>query len=176
LILSLEGTPLLHAQVATEINGIKNDKLYRGSFTLRRTHQTYINYRPVGSYPSYSFLDVAEGRVPVENLANKIVIVGRDTRAFSKDYVMTPYSRDALGMTRTEVHANILDTLILNNAPVETPPWMNLLVTCVIAILTVFVVLTLRPARGLLVLGVALATFSLVAWMLFAIANIWLDV
>lgn len=176
LVLSLEDQPLLHKQIATSINGITHDHDFRGWFNLKRTNQVYINFRPAGTYETYSFIDVVEGRVAAENFANKIVIIGRDTRSESKDYVLTPYSRDLTGMSRSEMHANMLDTLILNNGPVKTPEWLNIIITSLIAVLTVFVVLTLRPARGLLILGLAMLLFSLLSWTLFAMFGVWIDV
>jgi signal transduction histidine kinase len=176
LILDIEGKPLLHMQIASELNGLKNVSDYRGVFNFKRTNQAFINYHPAGFYDTYSFIDVAEGRVASENFKDKIIIIGRDTRSDSKDYALTPYSRDVLAMSRAELHANMLDTLILNNAPISTPDWLNILITCAIAIVTVFVVLTLRPARGLLILGVALLAFSLLSWTLFSALGIWIDV
>ncbi|MCB0349971.1 MAG: CHASE2 domain-containing protein [Bdellovibrionales bacterium] len=176
IVVSLEGAPLLHAQVANEITSRSPNFKYRGQFEYKRTNQLYINYRPADTYESFSFIDVAEGRVPLENFTDKIVIIGRDTRSNALDYVSTPYSRDVLAMSRGELHANMLDTLILNNSPLTTPDWVNIFITCLIAILTVFVVLTLRPARGLMILGIAIFAFAIVAWALFATLGLWIDV
>src|SRR5690606_25210183 len=100
----------------------------------------------------------------------------RDTRSDTNDYVMTPYSRDSLAMSRAEYHANALDTLILNEAPIQTPGWLDVVITSLIAVLTVFVVLTVRPLRGLAILGVAMGAFSVSAWLLFAFFGIWIGV
>ena len=176
LILDLEGRPLAQMIVADRINGKKNAKDYRGVFTFKRTHQAYINFRPTGSYPKYSFVDVEQGYIPASAFRGKIVIVGKDNKADTNDYVMTPYSRDLTAMSTTELQANMLDTLILNDAPVKAPNWLNLLITCLIAVITVFIVLTLRPGRGLFILAVTLAGYLFCAWFLFAFTGIWIDV
>ena len=176
MILTLEDQPLLHLQVAAELNGIDDPQKYRGSFEYKRTQQVYINFRPSGSYPTYSFADVMEGLVPNEAFDDKIVVIGKNTRSDSKDYAQTPYSRDLLAMSRSELHANMLDTLLMNNAPIQTAPWINVLMTMVIAALTVFVVLSVRPGRGLLMLAIAIIGFSLMAFVQFSVLGIWVDV
>lgn len=176
MLLSLEEEPLLHLKIASEITGRDLESDYRGLFEFKRTKQAYINFRPSGSYETYSFIDVLDGHVDAKAFRNKIIIIGRDTKSDSKDYISTPYSRDVLAMSRTEMHANMLDTLILNNAPIITPQWLDVLITCIIAILTVFVVLTLRPARGLLILGISILGFSVLAWGLFFAFDLWIGV
>lgn len=175
MILSLEGEPLLHMQLASMVNGLKTDKEYSGVFNLKRTNQVYIDYHPAGSYETYSFLDVAMGLVSPDAFKDKFIIVGRDTKSESSDYVLTPYSKDVLAMSRSELHANMLDTLILNSAPTTTPFWLNVLITSLIAVLTVFVVLTLRPSRGLLILAVSILAFCLISWGLFLTTKICVD-
>lgn len=175
MILSLENHPLLHLELASEINGLKNANEYSGVFNVNRTNQVYINYHPAGTYKAYSFLDVAMGLIPKAAFQNKFVIIGRDTKSEVSDYVLTPYSKDPFAMSRSELHANMLDTLILNSAPIRTPFWLNVLITCFIAILTVFVVLTLRPSRGLLILATAILIFCLISWGLFLTAKVWVD-
>jgi signal transduction histidine kinase len=176
MILSLEGVPLIHIKVANEFHPPKSDVDYKGVFHFKRTNQLYINFRPTGYYDTYSFIDIAEGRVAIENFKDKIVIIGRDTKSDSNDYAMTPYSRDMLAMSRAEMHANMLDTVILNDAPTKAPDWVGTFVTCLIAVLTVFVVLTLRPAQGLALLGLSIVVFSVISWLLFASLGLWIDV
>ena len=175
-IYDFEGLPLAHFRLASEINGRPDISDYRGLFQLKRTKQGYIDYRPTGSYLSYSFADVLEGLVPEETFAGKIVLIGMDTRAQTSDYVATPFSRDILAMSKVELHANILDTMILDSAPVKAPNKLSFLITCLIAIMTVFVVLTLRPARGLLILMISMGLFAIFAWALFVSTGLWLDI
>lgn len=175
MIFDLEGQPLAHMTIAKEYNGITKSDDYRGSFKMKRTTQAYINFHPSGFYETYSYIDVQEGRVSPDRFKDKIIIIGRDTRSDTKDYLMTPYSRDVLAMSRFELHANVLDTMIMNDAPIQTPFWFTVFLTCAIAALTVFVVLTLRPGQGLFILGLSLVGYSLVAWGLFAFNNIWID-
>jgi signal transduction histidine kinase len=175
MIFDLEGTPLAHMTIAQEYNGLTRPDQYRGYFKMKRTNQAYVNYHTTGFYNTYSFIDVQEGRVSPDVFKDKIVIIGRDTRSDAKDYLMTPYSRDILAMPRFELHANILDTMIENDAPIKSPNWLTLLITCCIAVLTVFVVLTLRPGRGLFILGLTLGAYTIATWLAFLFGEIWID-
>ena len=89
----------------------------------------------------------------------KIVLIGDDLNEDSKRYILTPYDRSVNAMTLTEMHANMIDTLIRNSAPVKAPAWVNLLFTILISVLTVHVVLTVKPGRGILILLTTAAIF-----------------
>ncbi|OFZ18428.1 MAG: hypothetical protein A2Z20_04400 [Bdellovibrionales bacterium RBG_16_40_8] len=79
-------------------------------------------------------------------------------------------------MPKSELHANMLDTLITNSAPIQSPHWLSIIITSLIAIVTVFIVLSVRPTHGLYILGVVILGFSLAAWALFAFTDVWIDV
>lgn len=175
LVLNLENELLLHPRLAALYNGKTSAFDYQGAFQFKRTAQAFIDFRPSGSYPVASFIDVANGEFSKEALKGKIVVIGRDTRSEVNDYVMTPYSRDNTAMSRVELHANILDTLILDSAPIPSPWWLNVLVTSLIAILTVFVVLTLRPLQGLIILALTVFSYFAICLLFFVTTDFWLD-
>ncbi|OFZ30502.1 MAG: histidine kinase [Bdellovibrionales bacterium RIFCSPHIGHO2_01_FULL_40_29] len=168
---------LLHPIVAESFNPkIQNTSAIRGLFSFFDSDQAYINYHPNGSFPSYSFEDILKGNIDNNTFRDKIVIVGTDTGKSAKEYALTPYSREINAMTSIEVHANMIQTLIDNNAPIRLPNWVNILFTCLISVLTVHVVLSLKPSRGLLLLGSTLLGFITLAFLLFIIAGIWIDI
>jgi signal transduction histidine kinase len=153
----------------------KNEKKIRGLFELLGSNQTYIDYRPTGTYPTMGFAKVLETSSNTERFKDKIVIVGRDIQTTSKDYVRTPFSRDSVAMPLIELHANMLDTLILNSAPVRTPYWFNFVITAIISILTVYFVTILKPTRGLTLIGVTIVGFFLIGFLLFWLGGIWIN-
>lgn len=174
--IAMDGGELLHARIAQNYRKQElSSKEFKGEFQNNNTDQAFINFRPAGTYSKFSFVDVANSRISVDTFHDKLVIIGSESQAHADDYILTPFSRDPLSMSRLEAHANIFDTLILNNAPVRLPPWVNLLITSAIAIFTVFVVLTMRPARGLSMLGVIIFASLVVAQLIFSIGNIWID-
>jgi signal transduction histidine kinase len=69
------------------------------------------------------------------------------------------------------MHANILDTLILNESPHFLPDLVTWLLTFAISLLTISIVLTVRPGKGLLILGGSLIVFLAVSLVLFAALN-----
>ena len=175
MILDMHGEPLLHLKLAASINGTTNALSYRGAFPFKRTTQAYINFRPKGTYKPLSFAKVMAGHFSKSSFKDKIVLIGRDTKSDTNDYVMTPYSRDNTAMSRLELHANILDTMILNNALIRSPFWLDFLATSLIAILTIFVIMAVLPGQGLMILLMSMAAYFLFCTFFFASFGFWLD-
>jgi signal transduction histidine kinase len=176
LVLAFQGTPLLHTEIASLENGKFTLSEYRGTFQYIRTTQGYINFRPTNTYKPISFSDILSGHIDVSTLKDKIIIIGSTSNADQEDeFIQTPYSRDTTAMSRLELHANILDTLILNEMPLRSPRWLDLLATCLIAILTVFIVMSVRPAEGLYLLGITMLAYAIFCFSFFTLGGLWLD-
>lgn len=178
IMLSYQGQTMLHPRIAKSYNtAIADETKIRGVFEYLQSNQAYIDFRPAGTYKPISFYDAIATENAAEGIAryrDKIVIIGRDIQSTAKDYVLTPYSRDVIAMSVLEMHANIFDTLIRNSAPIQTPSWISLILTSAISVLTVFLVLTARPTRGLVLLGIALATFFVVSYLAFWLGGLWI--
>ncbi|MBC7755026.1 MAG: CHASE2 domain-containing protein [Moraxellaceae bacterium] len=175
-MISYQDTVLLHPQVAGWYNkSIRDLSNIRGQFELYDSIQGYTQYSAPGTYPVYRFDDIIEGRVPAEIFKDKIVIVGTDTGKSAKEYVATPFSSEVTAMRSTEYHANVIQTLIDNNAVVRWPRWMNIILTCLISFLTVYTVFALRPGRGLIVLMLTLVGLATAVIFAFVAFNIWID-
>jgi signal transduction histidine kinase len=56
---------------------------------------------------------------------------------------------------------------------VQLSDWVNNLITTLIALLTVFVVWSLKPTQGLIILASTLTTFASISYILFALGGIW---
>ncbi len=142
---------------------IKIKKNIHGLFGFFDSEQVYISYRKTNSYPRTSFEDVMDGRFLPGQFKNKIILLGNDHGGAIRDYAKTPFSSNAKAMTLVELNANMIDTLIQNNAPIQAPPWLNILVTILTSILTVHVLFTMKPIRSLTILamtGVTLIAMS----------------
>lgn len=165
-----QNRPMIHVEVARLLNSqIAKTEDVRGQFEFLGTTQAYINFRPPKSYPQLSF--ATEDLSP---LKGKIIIVGRDTQLSEKDYALTPYSRESVGMTSAEVHANIIDTLLRNDSPVRAPAGTTWVLVTLISLLTVYVVFSVQPAKGLLILGATLAGYLLLVGLAFWPLGVWL--
>ena len=186
MMIAYQGRKMLHLHLAEKVNSdLEDRKKIRGLFDFLESDQLYINFHPEGSYPRQSFAKVFDDSFDPDFFKNRIVLIGQDLKTsklirignekMERDYVRTPYSRDVLAMTSTELHANMFDTLILNNAPVRTSFWLDFIFVSLISILTVYVVFSLRPLVGLFILGTSLVGFGLVGFFAFWPFGIWIS-
>jgi CHASE2 domain-containing sensor protein len=178
MIVSYHGLPTVHALLADSIYGKDDEEKgainhFRGLFEFFGTDQNYIDFRPSGTYKPLSFIKILQGAYSPDQFHDKIIFVGTDTVMSSSDYIRTPFSRDVVAMSTLEMHANMTDTLIKNSAPQKTSVWLDSLLTGLISVLTVFVVLTARPAKGLLILVTTFSLFSLVCYLAFNFFGYW---
>ena len=173
---SYQDQPTLLTQLAQELNPkIADENQIRGLFDFLGAKQIFIDFRPAGSYPTFSFKQVINAEADLAAFKDKIVFVGRDTQSSPKDYVRTPYSREIIAMNNMELNANTLDTLVANSGPVRPPVWIDLLLTTLIYVLMMYAVLEMKPSQGLLTLGISVLSFSIIAYLLFWLAGIWLN-
>ena len=174
-MISYQGQKMLFPVVAAQFNpDIADESKIRGLFEYLQSKQIYIDFRPAHSYPTSSFTQVSSGETPASRFKDKIVIVGRDIQSTTQDYVLTPYKRDVVAMSALEMYANIFDTLIKNSSPVRAPEWLNYLITSLISILTINLVLAVKPTRGLATLGAAIAGFFVVCFLAFWLGGFWI--
>lgn len=164
--------PIIAASYNASIQNIEN---IRGQFFYLDSLQLYIDFHKKGAFPTYSFEDVIDQKVPKNAFENKIVILGTDAEKSVKDYAFTPISRSGTGMPKAEVQANQIQTLIDNSAPIRVPKPIDYAITILISILTVYVTLSLTPANGLIVLASALLGAGLVGIAAFIFFGLWFD-
>ncbi|KYG70884.1 histidine kinase [Bdellovibrio bacteriovorus] len=175
MLIAYQDKPLLHAQLAAEINrDVKDLSSIQGQFEYAGSIQTYIHFHPAKTYPSHSAIELLEKSSAGNAFENKIIIIGDDTALKNSDYILTPYSREPTAMPIAEMHANMLDTIVLNASPRVPPKWFNFVIIWLISVLTVHVVLTMSPAKGLIVLVGTVLGFSILSYAAFAIGNLWI--
>lgn len=163
---SIQDQEFVQPLIAGFYNGITNPTQYRGYFSFKDSDQIYINYQKPGTYSTISFVDLLKDNSS-KDLENKIVIIGYDDKFTPEYYLKTPFTRDVVGMSKLEAQANVLQTFIENNGIVKAPQWLNFVVTLLFALLVLFSVMNLSPARGILVILSSLAGFLLISWTLF---------
>lgn len=174
MLVSYQGIPMMHLKIASQLNSdLGRSQTLKGQFDFAGSDQLFIDFRPTGTYPRTSFSDFLTSSSTA--FKNKIVIIGNDTGLTSTDYILTPYSRETTAMTTAEMHANMLDTIILNTAIQKVPKTLNIFLVFLISLLTLHVVLTVKPARGLLILGTTLLVYSLLAYLLFWGFSYWIN-
>lgn len=162
--------PILASQINSDITDTTN---IRGQFDVYDSKQVMIDYRKPKAYSLTKFEAVA--LAPAGKFTDKYVLIGEDLGLSHEDYVYTPYLRNNNSTTVTELHANMFETLITNSSPAKAPNWFNVLITILISILTVHVVLTVKPLKGILILISTAALFTIVAYLAFWPFGIWIE-
>ena len=91
------------------------DDLQASPFQWVRDHRILIPYARPGDFPQVSYIDVLQGKVEPDLLADRLVVVG--TAASGLDHGLpTPRSGDRGRLSTAEYHANLLNTLLLGHA------------------------------------------------------------
>ncbi len=115
---------------------------------------------PAGTYPTYHAAEVADGRVDPAVFRDKVVLIGSTTVTLH-DLFPTPFSA-AEPMPGVEVVANAIDTLMTGHFLQATPPWANLLIILLMALLAGLIGRIRRPVVTVgVMLGVILAYLGL---------------
>lgn len=149
----------------------KSDPI-RHTFDVLGTRQTYIDFGRPGSIPTIKFEDVLDGKYAADAFTGKLVLIGDDFQKNLANMIRTPFDRSPVAMTYLDMHANMLETMIRNSAPIKTSEWFNFLMTALVSLITIVAVLTMRPAKGMLVLLSTLfgvAAFSMILFMPFGL-------
>lgn len=177
MLVSYEKNVLIHPKLAATYNPIISDvNQIKGQFEHIGSKQAYIDYRPTGFHSRTSFQEAFQNSASASKWNDKIVIIGVDTELTDTDYMMTPYARTITAMSTSEVHANIFDTLIQNSAPTKIPDWVSIVLIFSIALLTFHVVLTSRPAKGLIIILSTLVLLLTTAYFAFWPFGYWLPI
>ena len=175
LLITYQDQLMLHPYLAADFNPeIGKKKEIRGLFPVFDSEQVYIDFQPKGAFETIPFEKLLTHPKNYD-LNGKIVLIGLDLGTSFKDYVATPYSRNAGSMPTVEMQANMFDTLIKNSAPVTAPRWLNWLLVVAISILTMHVVLNMKPTKGLIVLLTTFACFVLLCTLTFWTTGYWVS-
>lgn len=177
MVLKFQDQLFLHPIVAGLVNpDVLNVDKIRGRFTLYDSDQAFINFQPLGTFPKISFESISVGDTSLSaQIQNKIIVVGLDTNLDAKDYATTPMERNLNIMTSAEVHANMIETLVTNSAPIKAKDWVNLLITSILSVITVHIVLMLKPLTGIIILASTTLLFSILSCLAFWLFGYWLD-
>jgi len=119
-----------------------------------------VNYRgPRGTIPTYSFVDLIEGRIPAKTFAGRIVLIGASFIGIP-DTSAAPF--DNTPVPGTERLADIVDTILAGDFIRELPPpWPGLAIVIVMALgLAIGVGSALLPTR----LAAAGGAVPIVGW------------
>lgn len=184
-LVRLYDKPVFHTALAEKLGLIARNESPRGTYFVPEVDGHYFFFRYHGStavtpktqampYPHYSFIDVLNGKIPAENLAGRILLVGTMAKEDSGDFAGTPYAQNPMANPKLAIHANILDSLIRDNGISLAPAWINSVITFLLTAFVFWWVMFSKPLSGVLVtLGLA-GVFLLFAQLLFTSSGIWI--
>lgn len=173
MILTYQGRPLLPLRVAGLYNPeILDIQKVRGRFDFYGTDQAYIDFHKARTFPSVEFTEAFQAE-NLKRFKDKIVILGSDLGMDESEYIMSPFNREVMALTRIELLANTIDTLIRNSGPIRLPTSVAWALILLASLLTTHIVLTLKPTKGLLILLITLVGFAFICTMIFWGAGLW---
>ena len=167
---------MYHTSVQYDEYGIADLQIGDRHIPVDSGGKIVINYRgPEYTYPRYSFCDVLDGRIPLKNFTNKIILVGAVSTTLH-DISKTPFS--SRGCPGTEIRANIIDTLI-NEDYITEVPGGRLSTVCLIVLFSLIIgasVIFLSPLISFLMAFILFIGFLAAAQWCFNQYNWWVEV
>jgi adenylate cyclase len=133
-----------------------------------------INYRgPRGTFPTYSFVDFAQGKIPADALRGRIVLIGASFIG-TADSNATPFGSTPL--PGTERMANIIDMILARDFIAESPPpWPAIVVAAVLLLAALSAAASaLLPTRSAVLAGIAPIVLWLIAAQMALARDLWL--
>jgi signal transduction histidine kinase/CHASE2 domain-containing sensor protein len=127
-----------------------------------------------GTFDRISLSDILGGIYPPSFFKNRICLVGITATGIG-DIIMTPFSQERRGMPGIEVHANVLNTILLNNAIYITPYWLRWLLAIFLSLISYFYFLKINELRAVILVVIILFCVAAITYVLFSIFNVWLS-
>ncbi|MBI3543501.1 MAG: CHASE2 domain-containing protein [Deltaproteobacteria bacterium] len=180
-LFSIYDEPVLHVQLASLINGKTAPTDYRGIYHMPDVDANFFLINYVGPtqddqqrFTEISAIDILDGKVSPSVFQNKLVLVGTKTKEDSNDYVYTPYSRQIFTNAKLTIHANIIETLIHNNAIMRASRMFDVILTLVLTSLIIAMVFRTSPIRGVVFTTVCALVMMAAALAAFRWGNVWI--
>ncbi|MBL8688883.1 MAG: CHASE2 domain-containing protein [Rhodospirillaceae bacterium] len=141
---------------------------------LDRANRMLVNFLgPPGIVPTYSFVDLINGRTPPGTFKDKIVLIGGSAIGI-RDFHRSPFGERLTGVER---YATIIDN-ILSQRYVVRPPWastVDIAVILVVGGLAALAAGRLQPSRAAIAILALLASTLVGNYAAFEIWGVWLN-
>jgi CHASE2 domain-containing sensor protein/signal transduction histidine kinase len=147
----------------------------RASSTSNREGRFLVPFSPLSdAYRKISFADLLDGRVPVDELKGKIVLIGVTASGLAAPF-STPVSGELGPLPGIDIHANVLDALLNGREIAPAPRSLVLALSCLPLVLLFCGLLMLSPLRLLVLTAVLCAGVSLSSFALLATVRLWVS-
>ncbi|TVP53892.1 MAG: CHASE2 domain-containing protein [Halomonadaceae bacterium] len=128
---------------------------------------------PTGTLPRVSYVDVLEGRIPLGQLRDRVIMVGATAPGLG-DLLATPVSGRAQPMSGVEFHGNAYSALVQDRL-VKTlePHWVQLLTLALLGLI-IWQLPRLLPGHTALLCALLILLPPAIAWLLLKSHSLWL--
>lgn len=156
---------------------------FKYAFDFMNTDQIYFQMRTVGKYGQISTTDIRTGKIPLETMTDKVVLLsGFDEFDFyAEKSFFRRFSRESEGFTKNqywplnEVLANQFDTLTLGTYVKIPPNWVDQ-VFCVSLIFAFLYLLAAAPPNLAAILSVPfILSTAILGWVIYLLSDFALD-
>ncbi len=148
--------------------GVESLKLGDRQIPVDLDASLWVDYtRKLDSFPTYSFVDVLEGRVNVKNFEKKIVLVGISDPGLMRDHWITPVSNITAGF---KIHALTIATCLENRFIHQSGYyfWLNVFFILFFGtLLTILIPRVKHLLQGAILAGFLFLGYTLAAFWVF---------
>ncbi len=145
----------------------------KANHTILQSDPMNINYfGPPGTFQQISFLDVINGRYPQSFFRDKIILIGVTTPGL-EERMLTPFTQHRDRMAGVEVHANILNNLIVNNHIHAVHDPLRWIITVIVGIICFFIFIQIGERKATMLWIVSLLLITVSVFILFSLMHVW---
>jgi len=135
----------------------------------------YINYvSPDFNFKTYSFKDVYNGNYELDEFKDKIVLIGATSQNLHDTFV-TPTSLSK-NMPGVEVHANIIQNIILRNNLIKQSKFSLFLIILIFTLVAYYVLSKVNVLKGLVYLITGYILYIILSYLIYLIFNYQINV
>ncbi len=158
-------------------------KLYKPFFLISKHYHGFINYiGPSRTFKTVSYYQVINKDYPIPDhfVKDKVVLVGRMLEAAANpqdqpDFFLTPYyTITNQRMAGSEIHMNILNTILNNNVITEISSEFYYILKIIIFMYLTFLMLFMSPFRGIILLTLSYIFLYSISYYYFLQENLWI--
>ncbi len=180
-VFSIYDESVLHVHLASLYTNKTSAKDYQGVYFMPEVEANYFLINYLGKtqdkqhpFAEYSAYDVLNGKVSADSLKGKIILIGTKSKENSNDFVYTPYSRNIFTNPKLVVHANIVETLIKNDAVIQLSREIETTITFLLICMIIFVVFRTTPEKGVLATFLCSILLVTTGIILFRETSLWI--
>ena len=154
--------------------GVENIKVGNIIIPTDESGRLLINYLgPAKTFPHYSIADIIDGKIPEENIRNKIVLVGATAMGIY-DLRVTPFGTVYPGV---EIHATVIDNILHHNflRHSSVTKFIDLCAIILFGLLMGLIIPRLRAVTGVICAFLIIGVFITVNMIVFSRFNTWLN-